>query len=66
MTTARPDAEVLALGLTEAVLAHKLNWPRSVPLLLPERFGPALGTPDFTSKRTFRRFQIIENDATCG
>lgn len=44
ITTARPDAEVLALGLAEAVLAHKLNWPKSVPLLSPERFGPAFRT----------------------
>ncbi|WP_236775300.1 DUF1403 family protein [Agrobacterium tumefaciens] len=40
----RPDAEVLALGLAEAVLAHKLSWPKVVPLLLPERFGPAFRT----------------------
>lgn len=40
----RPDAEVLALGLADVVLAHKLNWPRPVPLLLPERFGPAFRT----------------------
>ena len=44
IATARPDAEVLALGLAEAVLAHKLNWPKSVPLLLPERYGPAFRT----------------------
>jgi hypothetical protein len=41
ISAVRPDAEVLALGLAEAVLAHKLNWPKSVPLLLPERYGPA-------------------------
>ena len=40
----RPDAEVLALGLAEAVLAQKLSWPKSVPLLLPERFGSAFRT----------------------
>ncbi len=40
----RPDAELLALGLAEAVLAYKLSWPKSVPLLLPERFGPAFRT----------------------
>ncbi|BCH62393.1 hypothetical protein RvVAR0630_pl05350 (plasmid) [Agrobacterium vitis] len=40
----RPDAEVLALALAEVVLAHKLNWPKSVPLLLPERYGPAFRT----------------------
>lgn len=44
ISAVRPDAEVLALGLAEAVLAHKLNWPKSVPLLLPERFGPAFRT----------------------
>ncbi|WP_286195210.1 DUF1403 family protein [Agrobacterium sp. Ap1] len=44
ITTLRPDAEVLALGLGEVVLAHKLNWPKPVPLLLPERFGPAFRT----------------------
>lgn len=41
---ARPDAEVLTLGLADVVLAQKLNWPRPVPLLLPERFGPAFRT----------------------
>ena len=44
ISAVRPDAEVLALGLAEAVLAHKLNWPKAVPLLLPERFGPAFRT----------------------
>ncbi|WP_318765054.1 DUF1403 family protein [Agrobacterium fabrum] len=41
ISAVRPDAEVLALGLAEVVLAHKLSWPKSVPLLLPERYGPA-------------------------
>lgn len=44
ISTVRPDAEVLALGLVEAVLAQKLNWPKPVPLLLPERFGSAFRT----------------------
>jgi hypothetical protein len=44
ITTVRPDAEVLALGLAEIVLAHKLKWPKPVPLLLPERYGPAFRT----------------------
>jgi hypothetical protein len=44
ISAVRPDVEVLALGLAEAVLAHKLSWPKSVPLLLPERFGPAFRT----------------------
>lgn len=41
---ARPDAEMLALGLAEAVLAHRLNWSKPVPLLLSERFGSAFRT----------------------
>ncbi|WP_235923402.1 DUF1403 family protein [Brucella tritici] len=44
ISAVRPDAEVLALGLAELVLAQKLNWPKPVPLLLPERFGPAFRT----------------------
>jgi hypothetical protein len=40
----RPDAEGLALGLADVVLARKLSWPQPVPLLLPERFGPAFRT----------------------
>ena len=34
----------MALGLAELVLAQTLNWPKPVPLLLPERFGPAFRT----------------------
>jgi hypothetical protein len=41
---ARPDAEVLALGLADMVLAQTLNWPKPVPLLLPGRLGPAFRT----------------------
>jgi hypothetical protein len=41
---ARADAEVLALGLADMVLVQNLKWPKPVPLLLPERFGPAFGT----------------------
>lgn len=44
ISAVRPDAEVLALGLGEQVLAQKLNWPKTVPLLLPGRFGPAFRT----------------------
>jgi hypothetical protein len=44
LCAARPDAEVLALGLADLTLAQKLNWPKPVPLLLPERFGPAFRT----------------------
>ena len=44
ISAVRPDAEVLALGLAELVLAQKLNWLKPVPLLLPERLGPAFRT----------------------
>ncbi len=44
ISAVRPDAEVMALGLAEVVLAHKLNWSKPVPLLLPERFGSAYRT----------------------
>ena len=44
ISAVRPDAEGMALGLAEAVLAQKLNWPKPVPLLLPERFGLAFRT----------------------
>ena len=44
ISAVRPDAEVMALGLAELVLAQKLNWPQPVPLLLSERFGPAFRT----------------------
>jgi hypothetical protein len=44
ISAVRPDAEVLGLGLAEIVLAHKLKWPKPVPLLLPERYGPPFRT----------------------
>lgn len=44
ISAVRPDAEVLAFGLAEVVLAQKLNWSKPVPLLLPGRFGPAFRT----------------------
>jgi len=44
ISAARPDAEALALGLADVVLAQKLKWPKPVPLLLPQRFGPAFRT----------------------
>lgn len=44
ISAVRPDAEVMALGLADVILARKLNWPKPVPLLLPERFGPAFRT----------------------
>ncbi|MBO0134178.1 DUF1403 family protein [Agrobacterium burrii] len=44
IATVRPDAVVLAMGLADVVLSRKLNWPMAVPLLLPERYGPAFRT----------------------
>ncbi|WP_244551828.1 DUF1403 family protein [Rhizobium tibeticum] len=44
ISAVRPDAEVLALGLADVALSQKLKWPKPVPLLLPERFGPAFRT----------------------
>lgn len=41
ISAVRPDAEVLAFMLADNVLAQKLKWPKPVPLLLSERFGPA-------------------------
>ncbi|MUZ75935.1 DUF1403 family protein [Agrobacterium vitis] len=40
----RPDAEVLALGLADVVLAQKLKWSKPMPLLLAQRYGPAFRT----------------------
>ena len=44
ISAVRPDAEVLAFLMADSVLAQKLKWPKSVPLLLSERYGPAFRT----------------------
>jgi len=44
VTAVRPDAEMLAFMIADCVLAQKLKWPKPVPLLLSERFGPAFRT----------------------
>jgi hypothetical protein len=44
ISAVRPDAEVLAFMLADSVLAQKLKWPKPVPLLLSERYGPAFRT----------------------
>lgn len=56
---ARPDTKVLALGLADVVMAHKLKWPRPVPLLLPERLAQpsAPSTAQAASGRANRLMQ---------
>ena len=41
----RPDAEILALWLADAVLAARLNWPLPLPLLAVAILHPALREP---------------------
>ncbi|RUU15667.1 DUF1403 family protein [Mesorhizobium sp. Primo-B] len=37
----RPDAELLAWWLADLVLAQGLRWPRPLPLLMAQAFGPS-------------------------
>jgi hypothetical protein len=37
----RPDAELLAWWLADLVLAQSLRWPRPLPLLMSQAFGPS-------------------------
>jgi hypothetical protein len=38
----RPDAEILALWLADAVLAARLKWPRPLPLIAGALVNPSL------------------------
>ncbi|RWD51779.1 MAG: DUF1403 family protein [Mesorhizobium sp.] len=40
----RPDAELFGLWLADLVLAQSLRWPRPLPLLMAQAFGPAFRT----------------------
>ncbi|TPK72392.1 DUF1403 family protein [Mesorhizobium sp. B2-3-14] len=47
----RPDAELLAWWLADLVLAQSLHWPRPLPLLMAQVFGPAFRSADARGKR---------------
>ncbi|CDX15081.1 conserved hypothetical protein [Mesorhizobium sp. ORS 3324] len=47
----RPDAELLGWWLADLVLAQGLRWPRPLPLLMAQAFGPAFRTEGGGGKR---------------
>lgn len=53
----RPDAELFGWWLADLVLAQSRRWPRPLPLLMAQAFGPA-----FRSKAGDRRIRPGERD----
>ncbi|TPN15941.1 DUF1403 family protein [Mesorhizobium sp. B2-3-3] len=47
----RPDCELLAWWLSDLVLAQRLRWPRPLPLLMAQVFGPAFRSTEAGGKR---------------
>ncbi|RWG07887.1 MAG: DUF1403 family protein, partial [Mesorhizobium sp.] len=47
----RPDPELLAWCLADLVAAQSLRWPRPLPLLMAQAFGPAFRTEGGGGKR---------------
>ncbi|MBZ9708632.1 DUF1403 family protein [Mesorhizobium sp. ESP7-2] len=52
----RPDAELFGWWLADLVLAQSLRWPRPLPLLMAQAFGPA-----FRSEAGGKRIRPSEN-----
>lgn len=46
-----PDAEMFAWWLADLMLAQGLRWPRPLPLLMAQAFGPAFRTEAGGGKR---------------
>ncbi|RWA58068.1 DUF1403 family protein [Mesorhizobium sp.] len=47
----RPDSELFAWWLADLVLGQSLRWPRPLPLLMGQAFGPAFRTEGGGGKR---------------
>ncbi|TGT91277.1 MULTISPECIES: DUF1403 family protein [unclassified Mesorhizobium] len=47
----RPDAELFGWWLADLVLAQRLRWPRPLPLLMAQAFGPAFRAEGGGGKR---------------